>query len=136
MKRSFYTSVFIAGIIVLALSILSAQSDKMVLNNKDTFKVKERPPVEFPHGLHMEGELECTDCHHFYRNGKNVLDESTLEEGNSRIKCSNCHRRKKIRRRYNLRDAFHLQCMGCHGKLKKVGKKTGPGLCGECHPWK
>ncbi len=130
MRKLFIT---LCTMFVFAYSLLLAQPDKIVLNNKDAFKVKERPSVDFPHGLHMEGDLECTDCHHQYKDGKNILDEDTLEQGNQGIKCASCHANDS---KYNLREAFHMQCMGCHGKLKNEGKKTGPRLCGQCHPRK
>ncbi len=138
MKRAFCVGAGIIIFIAFVLSILMAQPENIVINNTGIYKVKERSPVSFPHGLHMESDLSCTDCHHWYRSdGKNILDESKLEEGKPGIKCSDCHKRKgRSRLRYNLREAFHMQCMGCHGKLKKEGKKSGPRLCGECHPWK
>ncbi len=113
-------------------TVLLAQPDDIKLDNKQAFGVKQRPSVDFPHSQHMDS-LECTDCHHRYVNGKNILDEDTLEDGKQGIKCADCHTGNN---KYNLRQAFHSQCMGCHGKLKKEGKKTGPRLCGECHPWK
>ncbi len=118
---------------LFAITVLIAQPDDIELNNEKAFNGKQRPPVSFPHGLHMEGDLECLDCHHKYVNGENVLEEDSLEEGEAGIKCAECH--TKINK-YNLMEAFHQQCMGCHGKLQKKGEKTGPRLCGECHPWK
>ena len=134
MKRVFIYGMGLLIITSFCLSIVIAQPQKMILNNIKVFEKKERPPVLFPHELHMEGDLSCTDCHHKYENGKNILDEDELEEGNSKIKCSNCHADFGVIA-INLRDAFHQQCMSCHRK-KKEGKKTGPILCGQCHPWK
>ena len=125
----------IMSIFALTLSVLIAQPEKITLNNIEAFKTKERPAVEFPHGIHMEGDLDCTDCHHNYKDGKNILNEDDLEEGSSSVKCAGCHAGEN-ENNYNLRQAFHKQCMGCHRKLDKAGKKTGPRLCGECHPLK
>ena len=121
------------GIVFAAvtLSMLSAQPEEIILNNVEAYKKKQRPPVAFPHEIHMAGDLSCTDCHHQYENGQNVLDESELEEGNPNIRCSHCHTRET---RINLRQAFHRQCVGCHARTEKRGEKTGPRLCGECHP--
>ena len=55
------------------------------------FQTRERPPVPFPHGRHMEEGLSCKDCHHRYEQGKNVLDESDLEPGKPGIRCQECH---------------------------------------------
>jgi len=119
-----------AVMIVLSGSVLRAQPDKMVLDSSKTSGSKGRPAVMFPHNRHIEVGLGCKDCHHIYENGKNVLDEGKLEEGNQDIRCSSCHV-SKVRPR--LKQAFHDQCMGCHTKYQKEKKKTGPRFCGECH---
>ncbi len=129
------------GVCIIAVfgivSLLVAQPDSIVINNVEVYGTKNRPAVAFPHLLHMES-IACTDCHHWYAaNGKNMLDESKLEEGKPGIKCRDCHWKQGRREvRYSLMEAYHLQCMGCHGRMKRDGKKTGPRLCGECHPWK
>jgi hypothetical protein len=114
----------IAFLLVLTGSPLRAQPDKIVLEGKT------RPAVTLPHNRHVEAGLSCKDCHHIYENGKNILDESKLEEGNQDIRCSACHNPKF---RPNLEQAFHNQCMGCHTRYQKEKKKTGPRFCGECH---
>jgi hypothetical protein len=114
----------VAVLLVLTGSSLRAQPDKIVLEGKT------RPAVTLPHNKHVEAGLSCKDCHHIYENGKNILDESKLEEGNQDIRCSTCHGPKF---RPNLEQAFHNQCMGCHTRYQKEKKKTGPRFCGECH---
>jgi hypothetical protein len=114
----------VAVLLVLTGSSLRAQPDKIVLEGK------KRPAVTLPHNRHVEAGLSCKDCHHIYENGKNILDESKLEEGNQDIRCSTCHGPKF---RPNLEQAFHNQCMGCHTRYQKEKKKTGPRFCGECH---
>jgi formate-dependent nitrite reductase cytochrome c552 subunit len=109
----------VAVIFVLTGAVLMAQQENMTLNSSDVFKKKERPAAIFPHGKHIEAGLECTDCHH-------VVDQGQLEEGNPDIRCSACHAS-------DLQQAFHDQCIGCHIKLQKEKKKTGPRYCGECH---
>ena len=136
MNNNKSVNLLITVIISFAASILLAQSDEIIINNARSFVDKQRTPVKFPHGLHMGSGLECKDCHHLYRDGKNVLDESELIENNPKIKCSSCHTMQKGGRSLGLMDAFHLQCMGCHKKLAMKGKKSGPRLCGQCHPRK
>lgn len=114
----------VAVLLVLTGSSLRAQPDKIVLEGKT------RPAVTLPHNRHVEAGLSCKDCHHIYENGKNILDESKLEEGNQDIRCSACHGPTF---RPNLEQAFHNQCMGCHMRYQKEKKKTGPRFCGECH---
>ena len=125
--------VVVVALVAFTISVLRAQPDNILLNHSEAFGKKERAPVAFPHGRHMEGGLSCKDCHHRYDKGKNVLDESELEEGNPKIRCSGCH---GPHTRVDLQQAFHRQCVGCHRKDEKGGKKTGSLLCGECHPWK
>ena len=114
----------VALLLLLSGSPLRAQPDKIVLEGKT------RPAVTLPHNRHVEAGLSCKDCHHIYENGKNILDESKLEEGNQDIRCSACHGPTF---RPNLEQAFHNQCMGCHTRYQKEKKKTGPRFCGECH---
>jgi hypothetical protein len=111
-------------LLILTGAPLRAQPDKIVLEGKT------RPAVTLPHNHHVEAGLSCKDCHHLYENGKNVLDESKLEEGDKGIRCVTCHGAKF---RPNLEQAFHNQCLGCHAKYQKEKKKTGPRYCGECH---
>jgi hypothetical protein len=103
---------------------LWAQPDEIVLEGKT------RPAVALPHNRHVEAGLSCKACHHLYENGKNILDESKLEEGNKDIRCSACHGPKF---RLNLEEAFHNQCIGCHRKVQGEKKKTVPQYCGGCH---
>jgi hypothetical protein len=109
---------------------LSAQLDKIVLDHSKDLGGRTRPAVSFPHNRHAEAGLSCKDCHHLYKDGKNVLDEGELEEGKESIRCSACHRPNS---RINLEQAFHDQCIGCHRKAPKENKKTGPRYCGGCH---
>jgi c(7)-type cytochrome triheme protein len=125
-------SVLLFVLLIVAVALLFAQSENILLSHISVFKKKQRPPVMFPHAQHME-ESECLDCHHMYKDGKNVLDEGTLEEGNPGVLCSACHQHKA---KADLQKAFHRQCIGCHKKYHKEGKKTGPRLCAQCHPKK
>ncbi|RPJ07678.1 MAG: cytochrome c class III [Deltaproteobacteria bacterium] len=122
--------ILVAALVALSGSLLQAQPDNIVLDHSKSFGKKGRSPVPFPHSRHIEAGPSCKDCHHLYENGKNVLDESTLEEGNPGVHCSACHSSKS---RIDLEQAFHHQCMGCHKRFLKEKKKTGPRLCGECH---
>ncbi len=132
MKKTGYKAltIMVAVLIILASSSLRAQPDKIVLDHSKVMGKKTRPVVAFPHNRHAEAGVSCKDCHHIYENGKNVLDESKLEEGNQGIRCSTCHGSKV---RLNLEEAFHNQCIGCHTKYPKENKKKLPRYCGECH---
>ncbi len=121
----------VAAVLIFVLpSSLCAQPDKVVLGLSDVPGEKTRPAVTFAHNRHVEAGFSCKDCHHLYKDGKNILDEGTLEEGKENVRCSGCHGAKS---RLNLERAFHNQCIGCHRTYWKEKKKTGPRFCGECH---
>jgi len=130
MKRLGFWAILIAFPFVLLATSLMAQSDMMILDSSRGLSGKKRPLVPFPHNLHVEKGLSCKDCHHLYKKGENVLDESNLTEGNKEIRCSFCHGSKS---RFNLEQAYHGQCMGCHKKPLKEQKKAPPRYCGGCH---
>ncbi len=119
-----------AVLILIWTPHLPAQPDKIVLDNSKVLGGRTRPSVTFPHNRHAETGLSCKDCHHIYKDGKNVLEEGALEEGKEGIRCSACHRPNS---RLKLEQAFHDQCIGCHRKDLKDNKKTGPRFCGGCH---
>jgi len=123
-------TMMVAALWVFAVSPLGAQPDKIVFDPLKTFGKSKRPGVALHHNRHVEAGLSCKDCHHVYENGENVLDESTLEEGNQGIRCSTCHGPNF---RIGLKQAFHDQCIGCHKRFQKEKKKTGPRYCGQCH---
>jgi c(7)-type cytochrome triheme protein len=114
-----------AACVLLVISLAPAQPVTILLNHEIAFEGTIRPPVPFPHELHMD-VYDCLDCHHDYENGENVLDDAVLEEGNPEIKCAFCHTPAAA---IDLKDAFHGQCVGCHD----IDHKKGPRLCGECH---
>ncbi len=119
--------------LVLAPVLAGAQADTMKLEDAKVFRAGTRPPVVFTHANHM-ALGDCTECHHRYERGRpreNVLDLGELEEGNPAIRCASCHTTPAA-----LQRAFHQQCIGCHDRLARQAKPTGPRLCGECHAWK
>ncbi|MCU0822764.1 MAG: cytochrome c family protein [Spirochaetes bacterium] len=122
----------IFSILILSscFTVLLAQQELILIDNAGAFGGSQRPAVKFPHGTHIAGGLECKACHHKYSEGKNMLDESALETGNNGIKCAACH---NYQTEVNLMRAFHKQCTGCHGRIEKSGRKSGPRLCGGCH---
>lgn len=98
----------------------------------DQYSARQRPDVMFMdnyHDMHMD-VLECLDCHHDYKNGKNILDIEALENGEAEVECALCHTPKTT---MGLTKAFHNQCMGCHNKMRKEKETINASLCGECH---
>ena len=114
---------------VMVSSSIPAYSQEDITSLKDeAFGKGQRPPAVFVHEAHNEkAEIEdCNVCHHVYRNGKNVEDESSEDS-----RCSDCHNMKKGYPTRPLMKAYHDLCKGCH-----KAKKAGPITCGECHPRK
>ncbi len=128
MKKMIYLMMFVVlGTVFISFTILNAKTDP---NNN--FPDYQRPPVLFlenHHDQHMENQ-DCLECHHKYENGRNILDEGDLEEDNVETSCASCHNNHG---KYDLRQAYHKQCIGCHHRLSTANMKTGPILCGECH---
>jgi hypothetical protein len=137
MKRKKHTTIIIIGFLALGIPLLIAQPEDIKINNTETYGKKQRPAVNFPHMKHIES-IDCMDCHHDYdENGKNILDESQLaEEKNEALQCAMCHMKKRINGTFGLMNAYHKQCIGCHRKMIRNGEKSGPQVCGACHPWK
>ena len=122
MLRQPVLACFILSVLLFcSFTLTEAQQEKMTLGNPEAIGKPDRPAVVFTHNGHAERGLSCKDCHHRYDNGKNVLDESELQEGNKAIRCSACHPPQ------GLQKAFHRQCIGCHRQ------KAGPRFCGQCH---
>lgn len=123
---SLILTVAVACAVTLVYAATEAPKEDIVINSTDVFPKKMKGDVIFSHTKHKD--LKCTDCHHVFKDGKNVW-----KEGDEVRKCSACHKKKKEGKVDKLKNAFHKQCMDCHKKLKKEKKKTGPISCSKCH---
>ncbi len=109
----------------------SSDFDVIVINNKE-YKSKRRGPVSFTHLKHAKNyNISCWECHHEYEDSTNVWVPWSDETPG----CADCHDPGKGEgKMYGLQKAYHVNCRGCHQKLKEQGKKTGPYRgCFECH---
>lgn len=147
MRRGrFLVVMVILGIATFLCTVnLDAQPDDISLDDNTVFTGRSRPAVEFPHLLHFDDAgIECSECHHRFKGGENVVDEGELEEDAEGIKCSSCHKSEAGFRftpdldptKRNLQQAYHKLCTGCHRQVSKEEEKSGPVTCGECHPKK
>ena len=146
MRRGrFLVLMVILGIATFLWAVnLDAQPDDISLDDTEVFTSRSRPAVEFPHMQHIDAEIECSDCHHRFKGGENVVDEGELEEDAEGIKCSSCHKSEAGFRfkpdldptKRTLQQAYHRMCMRCHRQQKKEKKKAGSVTCGGCHPKK
>ena len=116
-----------AALIISSLIFVSAhsQEDEMLIVDNKVFENPQRPPAVFKHDEHNENAAieECNICHHIYKDGKLLEDESSEDQ-----LCSECHNLTASGNQPALRKAFHINCKGCH---KENG--DGPIMCGECH---
>ena len=129
------------ALILSMLPTVSAEQEMkkdITLNYKDKFSKSIKPPVEFTHEKHAdEHAIACNECHHVYKDGKNVW-----QEGDKVETCITCHpadreEAKKLSKEQgvqilDLKNAFHKNCKTCHVKVKKEGKEA-PTQCKECH---
>ncbi|MBW1666504.1 MAG: cytochrome c3 family protein [Deltaproteobacteria bacterium] len=129
-KRTLLLAIFIfAAFVFLAVGALTALDvpDVIMIENHG-YKVDRKGPVKFHHKKHSADYGDaCTECHHVYKDGKNVW-----KEGDPVKKCSSCHDpNKKVGKVLKLRDAYHRDCKGCHRKHKD--KKAPYRKCNNCH---
>jgi hypothetical protein len=142
MRRGKLVSCVVLAVMVVFMATLVVMAQQKA---PDTISIKEFPtptkaPVELTHKKHAEDyKIACSQCHHIYKDGKNVW-----KEGDPVEKCSKCHTNMVIEgekklspedQKLNLKLAFHNDCQGCHQKLKKDKPDSkAPVTCAQCHP--
>lgn len=131
------TTLFLATVGGLLLNLgsatqVSTQEATIILAHKDSFGKLQRPPVHFPHDLHVDvlEDEGCGSCHHVFSKEKQGLVPADGEE----TSCTDCHQRKKEGNVPSLRQAYHGSCTFCHRTLEQEGRAGGPVTCGGCHP--
>jgi hypothetical protein len=115
-------AIFLVGVVaVISVAEVNKGAETYTI---DKCKQK-KAPVKFNHFKHqgLEGAT-CKACHHM------------TEEGKTPGPCSQCHQCEEKGDIPSARIAFHKNCKGCHVKVKKAGKATGPTTCAGCHPEK
>ncbi|MFH1951847.1 MAG: cytochrome c3 family protein [Pseudomonadota bacterium] len=135
MKNRFLTLlvVVLTGMIFLSAGILTAADEpkKEVLIQGKGYEKDKKGPVKLTHEKHSKDyKVACADCHHVYKDGKNVW-----KQGDPVDKCSKCHDPKaKEGEAMKLQNAFHKNCKDCHKALAEANKPTGPfKKCNDCH---
>lgn len=126
-----FTIMFI-GIVFITMGVLTAADapDEVTIENKG-YKKDKKGAVHLSHKKHHEEyQVDCTDCHHNYEDGKNVW-----KEGDPVKKCVDCHDPNKSEGKIKrLQLAFHTNCKDCHKEAKKEGKDKPPTTkCTDCH---
>ena len=134
MKRKFLSLLLVVftGLLFIAVGALTAAdvTDEINIENQG-YKSDKKGAVKLTHKKHSaEYKVACADCHHDYKDGKNVW-----KEGDPVKKCGDCHDpKKKQGEAMKLQNAYHKNCKNCHKDLGKEGKPTGPfKKCNDCH---
>ncbi len=137
MNKRFLTILIVAltGMLFLTVGALTATEkqavpDEVTLKNKG-YKKDKKGSVKLSHKKHnVDYKIACTECHHVFKDGKNVW-----KEGDHVDKCSKCHDPKKKKdKTLKLQNAYHKNCKNCHKALLKEDKPTGPfKKCNKCH---
>lgn len=123
------------GIVFLTVGVLTAANlpanfpDTVIIQSKGYRRVQ-KGPVKFDHKKHAVGyKIACTECHHVYKDGKNIW-----KEGDPVQPCSACHDpNKRQGKAMKLELAFHKNCRDCHKIARRQGKKAPTIRCNDCH---
>lgn len=124
-------SAFFAAAGILAAADKQEVPDEVKIENKGYKKDKKGPVILDHKKHHEEYKVACTECHHEYKDGKNVWKEGDLVK-----KCVECHDPVKTEGKVKkLQLAMHAKCKTCHKTLVKEGKsKKAPyKKCKKCH---
>jgi hypothetical protein len=135
MSKRFTTvlSAVFTAILFVTVGILAASDvpDEIIIQN-EVYKSDKKGGVKLTHKKHnVDYKVACTDCHHVFKDGKQVW-----KEGDPVQKCSECHDPEKGEKGepMKLQNAYHKNCKDCHKDLEKEGKPTGPfKKCNDCH---
>ncbi len=120
------------------------ESPDEVTIQSELWTVDKYEASKLTHKKHTEEyEIACAECHHVYKDGKNVW-----KEGDEVQKCDECHTCGKTgkalkeaaeeEKELSLYNAYHGKsgnCVGCHKKYNKEKEtKDAPTKCGSaCH---
>jgi hypothetical protein len=119
----------VGALLFVAAGILAAAqtvADEITIENN--YKDDKKGAVKLSHKKHAEEyKVACTECHHEYKDGKNVWKDTDPVK-----KCAECHSPdKKQENADKLNLAFHKNCQTCHKELKD--KKAPFKNCNDCH---
>lgn len=142
MKRKGMNLVMVAlvGLLFLTVGVLNAvgaaekaqQVPKEIKIENEGYAADKKGPVILSHEKHVkEYGAKCTDCHHVYKDGKNVW-----KEGDPVKKCNACHDPEKKQGDIDkLQNAFHKNCKDCHKEAAKKDPNTKAPFkkCNDCH---
>ncbi len=142
-KFSLSLLVGIVATLFLWVSLLPAtppETPETVVIDSTLWAQQKYENTELSHKKHAtDYKIPCADCHHVYKDGKNVW-----KEGDETQRCDACHTCVKTgkalkeaseeEKKLSLYKAFHDNCKGCHKKYNtEKGTKDAPVKCTNCH---
>ncbi|MCP4682103.1 MAG: cytochrome c3 family protein [Desulfobacterales bacterium] len=141
-------AIVFSGLFLLSVGILTAADvpGTITMNSKvyesGAYPKHKKNLFSFGHKMHADKEgVSCNDCHHVYKDGKNVW-----KEGDAVQKCEACHKEPKAPKGVKMKkaekivkyhySAIHENCKGCHKKMVDKTSEMGKALkkCSGCHP--
>ncbi|MDL1958830.1 MAG: cytochrome c family protein [Deltaproteobacteria bacterium] len=142
MKSSKVISMVVAvcfGLVMAGVAMATDKGPETITMDSKVFAKHKKSLVIFNHAKHnVDYKIACTECHHVYKDGKNVW-----KEGDAVQKCDACHtgakapKEPKLSKEEQIKgymySAIHENCKSCHKAAKKEGK-AAPTKCTECHP--
>jgi hypothetical protein len=127
---STFLVVVLAGLAFVSVGALTAADvpDDVMIENQG-YKADKKGPVKLSHKKHnVDYKVGCAECHHEYKDGKNVWTEGMPVK-----KCSECHNPlQKEGTVLKLQNAYHRNCKNCHKALPE-GTKAPFKKCNDCH---
>ena len=129
-KRLFSYFIVLAMVLGVVGILMAVDVPTEIMIDNKVYKTDKKGPVKLTHQKHIKDyNVSCTECHHVYKNGKNVW-----KEGDPIHKCKECHdpakKKGKVRK---LKNAYHKNCKSCHKKMIAKGKKAPFKKCNQCH---
>lgn len=127
------------GLVMAGVAVATDKGPETITMDSKVYPKHKKSLVTFSHQKHnVDYKIACDDCHHVYKDGKNVW-----KEGDEVQKCDACHtgakapREPKLSKEEKIKgyqySAIHENCKACHKAAKKEGK-AAPTKCSECHP--
>jgi hypothetical protein len=133
-RRTFFLAIAFIGVFMLIAGVYATATDvpdDLMIQNEG-YKTNKKGPVPLSHKKHsVDYKIACTECHHDYKDGKNVWQEGQPVE-----KCAACHDpQAKKGNAAKLQNAFHKNCKNCHKELVAAdpNKKVPYKKCKDCH---
>ena len=129
-RLTFVMIVFTGFLFLMVGALIAADAPKDDINiQNEGYEKSRKGPVPFSHKGHSG--VACTECHHEFKDGKNVW-----KEGDPVKKCKACHNPLKDEGKVmKLQNAYHRNCKNCHKEYIKdhPDSKAPYKKCTKCH---